>query len=96
MTQQILTIIAQQFILVLIIASVTFLLGLIFEKQLTALYEKITSEYRNRKADKEEQERLALIRQKEADRRKVEKIRENFNREMENTGIICVPYYAAS
>lgn len=96
MTQQILTIIAQQVILVLLIAAVTFVLGLIFEKKLTALYEKFTTEYQNRKADKKEQERLALIRQKEADRKKVQKIRENFNREMENTGIICVPYYAAS
>ena len=96
MTQQILSIIAQQFILVLIIASVTFLLGLIFEKQLTALYEKVTAEHNRRKLEKKERERIALAQQKEADKRKVQKIRENFNREMENTGRICVPYYAAS
>lgn len=96
MTQQILSIIAQQIILVLAIAGITFVLGLIFEKQLTALYEKVTQQYQQKKQEKKQREYLAIKKQKEADRRKVQKIRENFNREMENTGMVCLPYYAAS
>ena len=96
MTQQILAIIAQQFVAFLIIASVTFLLGLIFEKQITAAYEKAVKNYQNKQKEKKQREYLAMKHQKEADKRKVQKIRDNFNREMENTGKVWVPYYAAS
>lgn len=96
MTQQILAIIAQQLILVLIIAGVTFALGLIFEKKLTVVYENYQEKQRIKEHEKKKQEYLALKQREEADKRKVQKIRDNFNREMENTGIICVPYYAAS
>ena len=96
MTQQILAIIAQQLVLVLIIAGVTFALGLIFEKKLTVVYENYKEKQRIKEHEKKKQEYLALKQREEADKRKVQKIRDNFNREMENTGIICVPYYAAS
>lgn len=96
MTQQILTIIAQQLTLILAIAGGIFLIGLIFEKQLTALYEKAEKNYHEKQAEKKKQEYLALQHQKEADRKKVQKIRDNFNRELETTGRICVPYYAVS
>lgn len=96
MTQQILAIIAQQLVLVLIIAGVTFALGLIFEKKLTVVYENYQEKQRIKEHEKKKQEYLALKQREEADKRKVQKIRDNFNREMENTGIICVPYYAAS
>jgi len=96
MTQQILAIIAQQLVLVLIIAGVTFALGLIFEKKLTVVYENYKEKQRIKEHEKKKQEYLALKQREEVDKRKVQKIRDNFNREMENTGIICVPYYAAS
>lgn len=96
MTQQILAIIAQQLILVLLIAGVTFALGLIFEKKLTVVYENYKEKQRIKEHEKRKQEYLALKQREEADKRKVQKIRDNFNREMENTGRICVPYYAAS
>lgn len=96
MTEQILLIVLQQLILVAIIAGVTFTLGLIFEKKLSAAYEKYTKEKNRKQHEKRKQEYLALRKREEADKRKVQKIRDNFNREMENTGKIVTPYYAAS
>lgn len=96
MKEQILAIVFQQLILVAIIAGITFALGLIFEKKLTVVYEKYTKEKERKLHEKRKQEYLAIKQREEADKRKVQKIRDNFNREMENTGRIVTPYYAAS
>ena len=93
---QILSMIAQVLAATVIIAGVLFLLGLIFEKPLTALWER-SVEYYEQKKKEEARRRYTEIRlRKEADRRKVQRIRDNFNKELENTGTICVPYYAVS
>ena len=93
---QLLTLAAQLLASTLIIAGVLFLLGLIFEKPLTALWERGVKYYEAKKKEKNKRRYVELKLQKEADRRKVQRIRDNFNRELENTGTICVPYYAVS
>ncbi len=93
---QILSMIAQVLAATVIIAGVLFLLGLIFEKPLTALWERSVEYYEQKKKEKNKRRYVELQLQKEADRRKVQRIRDNFNKELENTGTICVPYYAVS
>lgn len=93
---QLLTMAAQVLAATVIIAGVLFLLGLIFEKPLTALWERSAERYEQKKKEEQKRRYNELQLQKEADRRKVQRIRENFNKELENTGTICVPYYAAS
>lgn len=96
LTNQILTILTEQLIAVAIISVTVFVLGLIFEKPLMALAQRTVKYYEKKKAEKRKKEYVAIRLQKEADRKKVQKIRDNFNRELENTGTICVPYYAVS
>lgn len=96
LTNQILTILTEQIIAVAVIAVTVFILGLIFEKPLMALAERTMKYYENKKAEKLKKEYVAIKLQKESDRRKVQKIRDNFNKELENTGTICIPYYAVS
>lgn len=96
LTNQIITILTEQLIAVAVIAVTVFLLGLIFEKPLMALAQRTIKYYEKKKAEKLKKEYIAIKLQKEADRRKVQKIRDNFNKELENTGTICVPYYAVS
>lgn len=93
---QLLTMAAQVLAATVIIAGVLFLLGLIFEKPLTTLWERSAERYEQKKKEEQKRRYNELQLQKEADRRKVQRIRENFNKELENTGTICVPYYAAS
>ena len=93
---QLLTIAAQLLAATLIIAGVLFLIGLVFEKPITAAYEKAVKRYEMKKKEKNKRKYVELKLQKEADRKKVQRIRDNFNREMENTGTICIPYYAVS
>ncbi len=93
---QLLTMAAQILAATLIIAGVLFLLGLTFEKPLTALWERTAAAYDKKKKEKNKRKYVELQLQKEADRRKVQRIRDNFNKELENTGTICVPYYAVS
>lgn len=87
---------AQLLAATLIIAGVLFLLGLVFEKPLTAFWERATEYYANKQKEKNKRRYVEIQLQKEADRKKVQRIRDNFNRELENTGTICVPYYAVS
>ena len=96
LTNQILTILSEQLIAVAVIAVTVFVLGLIFEKPLMALAERTMKYYEEKKAEKLKKEYVAIKLQKEADQRKVQRIRDNFNKELENTGTICVPYYAVS
>lgn len=96
LTNQLLTILAEQIIAVAVIAVSVFVLGLIFEKPLMALAERGAKYFEEKKAEKKKKEYIAIKLQKEADRKKVQKIRDNFNRELENTGTICIPYYAVS
>ena len=93
---QILLMVAQLLAATLIIAGVIFIFGLIFEKQLTALAERCVKYYEAKKKEKNRRKYVEIQLQKEADRKKVQRIRDNFNREMENTGTICIPYYAVS
>lgn len=93
---QILSFTAQALAGTLIIAGVLFLLGLVFEKPLTALWERSVKRYEKKKKEEAKRRYTEIQLQKEADRRKVQRIRDNFNRELENTGTICVPYYAVS
>ncbi len=93
---QLLTMAAQVLAATLIIAGVLFLLGLIFEKPLTLLWERATEYYEKKKKEKNKRRYVEIQLQKEADRKKVQRIRDNFNKELENTGTICVPYYAVS
>ena len=93
---QLLTMAAQLAAATLIIAGVLFLLGLIFEKPLTLFWERATEHYEKKKKEKNKRKYVELQLQKEADRKKVQRIRDNFNKELENTGTICVPYYAVS
>lgn len=93
---QILSFTAQALAGTLIIAGVLFLLGLVFEKPLTALWERSVKRYEKKKTEEAKRRYTEIQLQKEADRRKVQRIRDNFNRELENTGTICVPYYAVS
>ena len=93
---QLLTMAAQLFAATLIIAGILFLLGLVFEKPLTAFWERATEYYDKKKKEKNKQRYVEIQLQKEADRRKVQRIRDNFNKELENTGTICIPYYAVS
>ncbi len=96
MVQNILNLIAQQLTIILAVAGGIFILGLIFEKPICAFYEKASSDYRHKQAEKRRSEYKALQLQKEADKRKVQKIRDTYNRELENTGKVYVPYYAVS
>ena len=93
---QLLTMAAQLFAATLIISGILFLLGLVFEKPLTDLWERTTEYYEKKKKEKNKRRYVEIQLQKEADRKKVQRIRDNFNRELENTGTICVPYYAVS
>lgn len=93
---QVLAMVAQLAAATLIISGIIFLIGLTFEKPLTALWERSVKYYENKQTEKKKRRYVEVQLQKEADRKKVERIRENFNREMENTGTICVPYYAVS
>ena len=93
---QLLTMAAQVLAATLIIAGILFLLGLTFEKPLTALWERGAAAYEKKKKEKSKRKYVEVQLQKEADRRKVQRIRDNFNKELENTGTICVPYYAVS
>ena len=93
---QLLTMAAQVFAATLIIAGILFLLGLTIEKPLTALWERTTEAYEKKKKEKNKRKYVEVQLQKEADRKKVQRIRDNFNKELENTGTICVPYYAVS
>ncbi len=94
LTNQILNILAEQLTAALVIAGTVFLLGLIFEKPLMKLVEKATLRLEEKKAEKIKREHTAIKLQQEADAKKVQKIRANFNKELENTGTVCVPYYA--
>ncbi len=96
MKELFLTFIGQQLLLALVLACGIFLIGLIFEKPITALLEKKKEEYRKKELEKRKREYIALRQQQEADRRKVQKIRDTYNREMENTGKVYLPYYMAS
>ncbi|MBQ6600420.1 MAG: hypothetical protein IIX36_02130 [Clostridia bacterium] len=93
---QILSMTAQVLAATVIIAGVLFLLGLIFEKPLTALWERSVEYYEKKKKEEAKRRYTEIQLQKEADRKKVQRIRDNFNKELENTGTICVPYYAVS
>ena len=93
---QLLTMAAQVLAATLIIAGVLFLLGLVFEKPLTAFWEKATAAYEKNQKEKTKRKYVEIQLQKEADRKKVQRIRDNFNKELENTGTICIPYYAVS
>lgn len=93
---QLLTMAAQLLAATLIIAGILFLLGLIFEKPLTAFWERSAEYYDKKKKEKNKKRYVEIQLQKEADRRKVQRIRDNFNKELENTGTICIPYYAVS
>ena len=93
LTNQILNILAEQATAALVIAGTVFLLGLIFEKPLMKLIEKETAKYEAKKVHKAKLEADAIRLQQKADAKKVQKIRDNFNKELENTGKICVPYY---
>lgn len=94
LTNQILNILAEQLTAALVIAGTVFLLGLIFEKPLMKLVEKATARLEEKKAERIKREYTAIKLQQEADAKKVQKIRANFNKELENTGTVCVPYYA--
>lgn len=93
---QLLSLAAQVLAATVIIAGVLFLLGLIFEKPLTALWERAVKHYEQKKREENKRRYTEIQLRKEADRRKVQRIRDNFNKELENTGTICVPYYAVS
>ena len=93
---QILSMTAQVLAATVNIAGVLFLLGLIFEKPLTALWERSVEYYEKKKKEEAKRRYTEIQLQKEADRKKVQRIRDNFNKELENTGTICVPYYAVS
>ena len=93
-TDQILNILAEQMTAALVIAGTVFLLGLIFEKPLMKLIEKETARLEAKKARKARLEADALKLRQQADARKVQKIRDTYNRELENTGKIYVAYYA--
>lgn len=93
---QVLTLAAQALAATVIIAGILFLLGLIFEKPLSALWERSVNRHEQKKKDELKRRYTEIQLQKEADRRKVQRIRDNFNKELENTGTICVPYYAVS
>lgn len=93
---QLLTMAAQVLGATLIIAGILFLLGLTFEKPLTALWDRMSAAYEKKQKEKSKRRYVEIQLQKEADRKKVQRIRDNFNKELENTGTICVPYYAVS
>lgn len=93
---QLLTMAAQLLAATIIIAGVLFILGLIFEKPLMKLVDKTVENYHTKQQEKNKQKYAAIRLQQEADRKKVQRIRDNFNKELENTGTICVPYYAVS
>lgn len=93
---QILSFAAQALAGTIILAGVLFLLGLIFERPITALWERSVARYEKKKKEEAKRRYTEIQLQKEADRRKVQRIRDNFNKELENTGTICVPYYAVS
>ena len=94
LTNQILNILAEQMTAALVIAGTVFLLGLIFEKPLMKLIEKTNARLEEKKTEKVKREHAAIKLQQEADAKKVQKIRDTYNRELENTGRIYVPYYA--
>ena len=93
-TNQILNILAEQMTAALVIAGTVFLLGLIFEKPLMKLIEKFNVKLEAKKAEKARLEADAVRLRQQADARKVQKIRDTYNKELENTGRIYVPYYA--
>lgn len=93
-TNQILNILAEQVTAALVIAGTVFLLGLIFEKPLMKLIEKLNVKLEAKKAEKARLEADAVRLRQQADARKVQKIRDTYNKELENTGRIYVPYYA--
>lgn len=94
LTNQILNILAEQLTAALVIAGTVFLLGLIFEKPLMKLVEKANIKLEEQKAEKAKLQADAVRLQQEADAKKVQKIRDTYNKELENTGRIYVPYYA--
>ena len=93
---QILTMVAQILASTIIISGVLFIIGLIFEKPIAALSYRITNHFERKKAEKERRIQEEIRIRKEIDRRKVQRIRDNLNRELENTGTIYIPYYMAS
>lgn len=94
LTNQILNILAEQLTAALVIAGTVFLLGLIFEKPLMKLVEKANIKLEEQKTEKAKLQADAVRLQQEADAKKVQKIRDTYNKELENTGRIYVPYYA--
>ncbi len=93
-TNQILSILAEQATAALVIAGTVFLLGLIFEKPLMKLIEKLNVRLEAKKTEKARLEADAVKLRQQADARKVQKIRDTYNKKLENTGKIYVPYYA--
>ena len=94
LTNQILNILAEQATAALVIAGTVFLLGLIFEKPLMKLIEKLNLKLEAKKAEKAKLEAVAVRNQQQADARKVQKIRDDYNKKLEDTGRIYVPYYS--
>ena len=88
--------IGQQLLLAFVLACAIYLIGLVFQQPITAFLEKKKEELHKKELEKIRREHVALMHQKEIDRKKVQKIRDTYNREMENTGKVYVPYYAAS
>lgn len=93
-TNQILSILAEQMTAALVIAGTVFLLGIIFEKPLMKLIEKTNVKLEAKKTEKAKLEADAVKLRRQADAKKVQKIRDTYNKELENTGKIYVPYYA--
>ncbi len=93
LTNQILNILAEQMTAALVIAGSVFLLGLIFEKPLMKLVEKANLKLEEKKTDKARLVADAVRLQQKADAEKVQKIRDTYNKKLEDTGRISVPYY---
>lgn len=93
-TNQILNILAEQATAALVIAGAVFLLGLIFEKPLMKLVEKFNLKLEAKKAEKAKLAADAVKVRRQADARKVQKIRDDYNKKLEDTGRIYVPYYS--
>ena len=93
LTNQILNILAEQMTAALVIAGTVFLLGIIFEKPLMKLIEKVNLKLEEKKNEKARLAADAVKLQQRADAVKVQKIRDTYNKKLEDTGRISVPYY---
>ena len=93
LTNQILNILAEQMTAALVIAGTVFLLGIIFEKPLMKLIEKANLKLEEQKAEKAKLQADAVRLQQQADAKKVQKIRDTYNKKLEDTGKISIPYY---